>query len=400
MALDRYAADALLERFRTSFGYGSWRTHTFVQAPGRTEIAGNHTDHEGGSVIAGAVNRYVRGIFSANEEDVIRVESEGYGVVEIRVDELAACEEERNTTASLVRGIAACFVERGFAAQGFDAYLSSAVPAGSGLSSSAAFELEIAQGINMLWAKGLLAPEDLALMSQRAEREWFGKPCGLMDQASSALGGIQHMSFANPDAIDARAIDFDFGEAGYAVCLVAVGADHAALTSEYAAVPEEMQAVARALGHGLLGELPEADVIAALPRLRAELGDRPVLRALHYYREMELVKGRAEAMGAHDMARFLDLSRRSAASSACYLQNVSVAGAAGQPTMVALALADELLGDAGAARIHGGGFGGTIQAFVPLQRVEEFSTAMDAALGAGACGTYAIDHEGARAWTL
>ena len=399
MGFDRYAAEELRDRFRTSFGQGSWRQHLYVQAPGRTELAGNHTDHEGGDVIAAAVDRYVRGIFSPNEEDVIRVESEGYGITEIHVDELAARADERNTTASLIRGLAACFAERGYTPQGFDAYLCSGVPAGSGLSSSAAFELEVAQGMNVLWAKGLLAPEDLALMAQRAEREWFGKPCGLMDQAAVALGGIQHMSFATPGVIDAHAIDFDFAEAGFAICLVDVGADHAANTDDYAAVPAEMQAVARALGAQVLSEVEASTVIEALPRLRAELGDRAVLRALHYYNEEQLVSLRREALQAKDIERFLTLTASSGASSAMLLQNVSVGGASSQPSMLAIALAESILVGRGAARVHGGGFGGTIQAFVPLGMVEEFSRGMDAVFGEGACGVYNIEHEGAStAW--
>ena len=367
-----------------------------VTSPGRTEIAGNHTDHEGGHVIAAAVDRAVHGLVAPNGQDRIRLLSLGFGEVEVALESLEAREEERNTTAALVRGMAALFAERGFTPAGFDLACKSDVLGGSGLSSSAAFELELGQTMNALWADGALAADELAMMAQRCEREWFGKPCGLMDQAAAALGGIQHMDFSRAGVLAADALDFDFGEAGYAICIVAVGADHAANTDDYAAVPAEMQAVAAELGADILSQVSEADVIAALPRLREKLGDRAALRALHYYREERLVAERADALRAGNVEHFLELTRLSGASSAMYLQNVSVGGASDQPSMLAIALAEELLGGRGAVRVHGGGFGGTIQAFVPLDAVEGFAAGMDAVFGEGACGVYNVDHEGAR----
>ncbi len=384
-------------RFEGEFGASDGRRLLEVRAPGRTELAGNHTDHEGGSVIAGAVNRYVEGLFSPSESDVMRVSSEGYGLVEVRTNSLEPRNDERGTTASLVRGMAAQFARKGIDVRGFDAAIRSDVMGGSGLSSSAAFELELGQAMNALWANGSLAADELALMAQRAEREWFGKPCGLMDQAAVALGGIQHMDFGDASRLKAERLDFDFAACGYAVCIVAVGADHAANIDDYAAVPAEMQSVARMMGKGILSEVPAAEVLAALPRIRRELGDRAALRALHYYNEEILVSERAEALRAGDMSSFLLLTRRSGASSAMLLQNVSVGGACDQPSMLAIALAEALLAGRGAARVHGGGFGGTIQAFVPLDLIDAFSSGMDAVFGQGACGAYGIDHEGARA---
>lgn len=382
--------------FSERFGHGP---ELLVVSPGRTEIAGNHTDHEGGHVIAAAIDRAVTGLARATTGDEMRLVSLGFGELAIRLNDLAPREGERGTTAALVRGMAAQFVERGFSPTGFDLACASEVLGGSGLSSSAAFELGLAQAMNALWADGSVAADDLALMAQRTERVWFGKPCGLMDQAAVALGGIQHMDFSDPSVLVAHDIAFDFDEAGHAICIIAVGADHAANIDDYAAVPAEMQAVARELGRGVLSEVDEADVIAALPQLRATLGDRAALRALHYFREERLVAGRVAALRAGDVGRFLALTRLSGASSAMYLQNVSVGGAREQPSMLALALAEELLGDEGAARVHGGGFGGTIQAFVPRGRIEGFSQAMDAVFGEGACGRYAVDHEGAKfAW--
>ena len=367
-----------------------------VTSPGRTEISGNHTDHEGGHVIAAAVDRAVHGLAAPNGLDRIRLLSLGFGEVEVTLDDLAPREDERTSTAALVRGMAALFAQRGFTPEGFDLACASEVLGGSGLSSSAAFELELGQAMNALWADGTLAADELAMMAQRCEREWFGKPCGLMDQAAAALGGIQHMDFSKPGVLAADALDFDFGDAGYAICIVAVGADHAANTDDYAAVPAEMQAVAREMGHDILSQVGEDEVIAAIPHLREALGDRAVLRALHYYREERLVADRADALRAGDMDRFLELTRLSGASSAMYLQNVSVGGASDQPSMLAIALAEELLDGHGAVRVHGGGFGGTIQAFVPKNLVESFSAGMDAVFGEGACGVYNVDHEGAR----
>ena len=367
-----------------------------VTAPGRTEIAGNHTDHEGGHVIAGAVNRFVEGDFTLREDLIARVESEGYAPFEVDLSSLEPDEAEFGTTKSLVRGMAAQIVAHGATPCGFDAKVRSNVLSGGGLSSSAAFELLLCEAMRALWGAGEISKLEMAQMAQAVEQAWFGKPCGLMDQAAVALGGIQHMDFSDADDPRASLIDFDFADAGYAICIVAVGADHAALTGEYAAVPAEMQAVARELGAERLGQLTEEQFLSAFGTLREKLGDRPVLRAAHYYREERLVAARAEALRAGNVDRFLELTRLSSASSAMYLQNVSVAGAADQPSMIALALADELLGDAGACRAHGGGFGGTIQCFVPTAEVEGFARAMDAVLGDGACMICSIDHEGVR----
>ena len=398
--MDTKNVESLTAMFEAAYGPSDGRKLLLVLSPGRTEIAGNHTDHEGGHVIAAAVDRYVQGIFCANKSDVMRVNSEGYGLVEIGTDDLVAREDERGTTASLVRGMAALFKQRGYEPAGFDAALRSDVLGGSGLSSSAAFELELGQAMNALWADGKLAPEELALMAQRAEREWFGKPCGLMDQAAVALGGIQHMNFCDPTKLMANSLDFDFEANGYAICIVAVGADHAANIDDYAAVPAEMQAIARELGKHVLSDVSEQEVIQAVPQLREALGDRAVLRALHYFHEEELVSSRVGALRSADMKAFLTYTRYSGISSAMLLQNVSVGGASEQPSMLAIALSEGILRGAGATRVHGGGFGGTIQAFVPLSMVDEYRAGMDAVFGEGACGVYGVDHEGARAQWL
>lgn len=392
--------DALVETFENTFGKARDQKMLYVQSPGRTEIAGNHTDHEGGSVIAAAVNRYVQGVFAPNGQSTIRVQSEGYGLVEVETSSLDSRDSERGTTAALVRGMAALFAARGYEPAGFDAVLRSDVLGGSGLSSSAAFELEMGQAMNALWADGALLPDELAMMAQRAEREWFGKPCGLMDQAAVALGGIQHMDFGDSTVLKAEALDFDFAQHGFAICIIAVGADHAANIDDYAAVPNEMQGVARLLGKQVLSEVSYAQVIEVLPRIRKTLGDRAALRSLHYFHEETLVTERVQALREGDMQQFLACTRFSGISSAMLLQNVSIGGASEQPSMLAIALAEGLLMGKGAARVHGGGFGGTIQAFVPFELVDEFSKGMDKVFGEGACGVYDLDHKGACAQWL
>jgi galactokinase len=388
-----------LEQFRGRFGEPTGRV-LLVTAPGRTEIAGNHTDHEGGTVVAGAVRRYVQGVFAPRADGLLRVASEGFDPIEVDLSELDARVDERDSSAALVRGLAAGMARAGVRpACGFDAYLTSGVAVGSGLSSSAAFELALAQAMNGLWAEGSLDAARLAGLAQAAERDYFGKPCGLMDQMAVALGGIARMDFSCAGCPDVTRLDYDFADDGFALCLVSVGADHSANTADYAAVPQEMQAVARAFGREVLSEVSESDLLHRLGEVRASLGDRATLRAMHYFREERLVEARFRALEAHDMAAFLEATTLSGASSAMYLQNVSIGGSAEQPAMVALAVAEELLGGRGAARIHGGGFGGTIQAFVRTDEAEEFCRAMDEALGGEVAEVLAIDPEGARfAW--
>ena len=386
----------LVDCFNRYFG-GS--PSLYVVSPGRSEIAGNHTDHEGGQVIAAAIDRAVHGLARPCEGREVHLHSSGFCDITVSLDELEPQESEKGTTDALVRGMAALFAERGYEPQGFELACISEVMGGSGLSSSAAFELMLAQTMNALWAEGSLSPEVLAFMSQRCEREWFGKPCGLMDQAAVALGGIQHMDFHNPQELISETIDFDFASAGYAICIVSVGEDHAANIDDYAAVPAEMQAVAQELGKSVLSDVTWAEFLKALPRLRKKHGDRAALRTLHYFQEDWLVTARADALRGGDIQYFLDLTRHSGASSAMYLQNVSIGGSDNQPGMLAIGLAESLLGARGAVRVHGGGFGGTIQAFVPLDMVDEFSEGMDAVFGDGASGVYDVDPEGARfAW--
>ncbi len=387
----------LVDRFSQQFGGGRALAH--VHAPARSEIAGNHTDHEGGHVVAGALDVSIEGVAALNGTMTARVASAGYDPVEVDLADLAPRDGERVSTASLVRGMAAELVATGRTAAGFDLVMDSDIPGGSGLSSSAAFELAMGRVMETLWPGDPVTPTAMAQAAQRAENVYFGKPCGLMDQLSEALGGIAHISFEDPADPVSEKLDFDFADHGYALCLAYMGTDHSVSTADYAAVPGEMQAVAAEFGRTRLCEVPIEEFDGRVGELRSKLGDRAVLRALHFYIENRLVVERWDALVAGDIDRFLELTRRSGASSGMYLQNVS-GGGTDQPAMVALALAERLLGDEGAVRIHGGGFGGSIQAFVPLDRVDSFISGMDGWLGEGNCRAYRISSEGACAQWL
>ncbi len=367
-----------------------------VSAPARSEIAGNHTDHEGGHVVAGALNASVTGVACANGTDRVRVASEGYPPFEVSLANLAARPEERLTTAALVRGMAGCLRETGRACRGFDLALTSDIPVGGGLSSSAAVEVALGRAMESLWPGDPVPELVLARMAQRAENAHFGKPCGLMDQLAVTLGGLAFVDFADVELPRFEKLGFDFERAGWALCLVDVGCDHSAFTADYAAVPEEMQQVALEFGCRRLCEVDPAAFDERVGALRERLGDRAVLRAVHYWRENDLVDRRWHALREGDMDSFLELTRESGASSAMFLQNVS-AGGRYQPAMLALGLAERELGGRGAARIHGGGFGGSIQAFVPVDAADAFARRMDGWLGEGACRRYAVVEEGARA---
>ena len=366
-----------------------------VRAPARSEIAGNHTDHEGGHVIAAALDRSITCLATAHDEPTINVFSKGFEPVSVTLDTLDPREDERVSSAGLVRGMAAQMVATGRTPQGFDMVMTSDIPSGGGLSSSAAYELALCRAMEALWSGPSIDAVTAAKMAQRVEQDWFGKPCGLMDQLAVSLGGLSFMDFKNDEPTTER-LAFDFEEHGYTLTLTDVGCDHSAYTDEYAAVPSEMKAVAQALGAERLCEVSAQTLLAHLHGLRGTLGDRPVLRALHYYLEMGLVDARWAALKSTDLDRFLELTQRSGASSAMFLQNVSARDARTQDCMVALALSEWLLQGRGATRIHGGGFGGSIQAFVPNDLLDFYRESMDEWLGTGACKVYAVSDEGAK----
>ncbi len=364
-------------------------THVF-SAPGRTELSGNHTDHQHGLVLAAAVELDTRAAVALNGTSMIRVLSEGYPLCEVDLRDLSIRAGEKNTTAALIRGVAAGFAQRGCTLSGFDAYVTSTVLPGSGLSSSAAFEVMLGTAINHLFS-GCANAVEIAKIAQYAENVYFGKPCGLMDQMASSVGGCVAIDFADPTVPVVTPVEFDFSACGHTLCIIDSGASHADLTDEYAAIPAELRTVCALFGRTVLRDVPETDFYAAIPRVRAAAGDRAVLRAIHIYDENRRVAAQVAALQRGDFHDFLRYVNLSGFSSQNLLQNVIPTGAtAHQEVAMALALARHLLGGRGACRVHGGGFAGTIQAFVPDDMLPAFRTGIDAVLGEGSCHILSI----------
>ena len=365
----------------------------YFSAPGRTEISGNHTDHQRGCVLAAAVDLHTRAAVKANGTQTIRVQSQGYPLTEVMLTELAPLEAEKNTTAALVRGVAARFSQLGCKVGGFDAYIESSVLPGSGLSSSAAFEVLLGTIINHLFFEGKATQPEVAQIGQYAENVFFGKPSGLMDQMASAVGGMVHIDFADKENPVITPLQADFS--GYALCIIDSGADHADLTDEYAAIPREMQAVCRYFGKEVLREVSEEEFYVNLPALREKCGDRAVLRCVHIFNENRRVAKQAEALQKGDFESFLQLVLGSGRSSWTYLQNIMATGAVkNQEVAVALALCEKYLDGRGAYRVHGGGFAGTVQAWVPADMAEAFRENVEKALGKCACHILSVRSQG------
>lgn len=377
-----------------SAAFGSLPTRYF-SAPGRTEIGGNHTDHQRGRVLAAAVNLDTRAAVRPNGLREIRVQSKGYPMSIVSLDALTPQASEVNTTPALIRGVAARFRELGCNVEGFDAYCESTVLPGSGLSSSAAYEVLIGTIINGLFFDGKVSQPEIAQIGQYAENVFFGKPCGLMDQTASAVGNLVTIDFFHKDHPEITSVDFDFSSCGHALCIIDSQASHADLTDEYAAIPGEIRTVSAWFGKEVLTEIPENDFYAAIPALRRECEDRAVLRAVHFYQENARVPLEVSALREGNFDRFLALVKESGESSWMYLQNVIPAGyKEHQDVAVALALCGHYLQGRGAFRVHGGGFAGTVQAFVPMDLLESFRAGIDGALGAGACHVLSIRPQG------
>ena len=390
--LDKQMKRVLDTGFEGTFGCLPKR---YFSAPGRTEIGGNHTDHQRGRVLAAAVNLDTVAAVGLNGTDEIRILSKGYPMCRICVKDLQPKEAEINTTAALIRGVAARFAQLGCAVQGFDAYCESTVLPGSGLSSSAAFEVLVGTIINHLFFEAKVSRVEVAKIGQYAENVFFGKPCGLMDQTASSVGNLVTINFFEKDAPEIRPVNFDFSKCGHALCIIDSGADHADLTEEYAAVPGEIKAIAGYFDKEVLTQIDEAEFFGAIPALRAKCGDRAVLRAIHFYQENARVPKQVAALENGDFDGFLKLIKESGYSSYMYLQNVIPAGyKVHQDVAVALALAEHYLAGRGAYRVHGGGFAGTIQAFVPFDLLDAFVAGMDGALGKGACHVLSIRPQG------
>ena len=371
------------------------RPERYFSAPGRTEIGGNHTDHQRGHVLAAAVNLDTLAAVRRNGTGQIRVLSQGYPLCVVDLDRLEPVADEVNSTPALIRGVAARFAQLGCRVEGFDAYCTSTVLPGSGLSSSAAFEVLIGTIINHLFFDARVSQPEIAQIGQYAENVFFGKPCGLMDQMASAVGNLVTIDFLKKDAPVIRPVDFDFSACGHALCIIDSHASHADLTDEYAAIPMEIGRVCRHFGKEVLSEIPESEFYTAIPALRAECGDRAVLRCIHFYQDDARVPRQVAALERGDFGRFLELVKESGRSSWMYLQNVIPAGYKEHQDMaLSLALCQHYLQGKGAYRVHGGGFAGTVQAFVPFELLDPFRAGIDAALGQGSCHVLSIRPQG------
>ncbi len=378
----RYTAAA--DRFDTLFG--ERREIALFSAPGRTEIGGNHTDHQRGRVLAAAVNLDVIAVASANRDNVIRIKSEGYEMDVADLAHLAPQAAEQGKSAALIRGIAARFAALGYRIGGFDAYTTSDVLSGSGLSSSAAFEVLVGTILNHLYNGGEISAPVIAQIGQYAENEYFGKPCGLMDQTASAVGGFVAIDFANPDSPVIEQIPYDLASSGYALCIVNTGGNHASLTPDYAAIPAEMLEVAAQFGKQYLRDVPQQEFYEKIASLRGAVSDRAILRALHFFADNKRALQQAKALQGGNFAEFLELVQASGRSSWQYLQNVYAPSVPREQGLsLALALTAQILSQQGAWRVHGGGFAGTIQAFVPNALLDGYRREMERVFGEDTC---------------
>ena len=379
----------VLTGFRTEFGRAD--EVELFSAPGRTELGGNHTDHQHGNVLAASVNLDIVACAAPNDSMVVRIQSEGYPLDEIDLTDLTPHPEETNKTAALIRGVAAAAHKLGHEIKGFDAYMTSNVLSGSGLSSSAAYETMIGVIMNRFFCESKLTAVDIAKIGQYAENIYFGKPCGLMDQMASSVGGIVAIDFTNQNEPKVRKITYDMHASEHSLCIVDTGGDHAELTGDYAAIPREMGEIAAAFGKTVLREVDEAEFLKAIPSLRRQCGDRAVLRAMHFFAENRRAVAEKEALEKGNFEKFRQLVIASGRSSAMYLQNVYTGvNPEKQEMSVALALAESILDGRGAARVHGGGFAGTIQAFVPNDMLTYFKTTMESVLGKDTCHVLTI----------
>ena len=384
--MERY--DKAIVEFEKFTGSGNRQIYS---APGRTEIGGNHTDHQRGEVLAASVSKDSIAVVRQRDDNRIRILADGFGEINIVTDDLIPRESEYGTSAALVRGTAAALRDAGFKIGGFDAYTSSDVLIGAGLSSSASFEVLIATILSGLYNDMRIPPEAAAIASQKAENVFFGKPCGLMDQMACAVGGTVYIDFRDPSSPVTEKIPLDLISCGYRLCITDTKGSHADLTPDYAAIPMEMTMVANLLGKEKLREVNLEDILSAVPMLRDKAGDRALLRALHFEQETKRAGEEAQALKKNDFPSFLKIFKKSADSSYKYLQNVySTTDLNSQGISLALCLSDMILGEDEAARVHGGGFAGTVQAFVKESNVQSYKKTMDKIFGEGACSVMSI----------
>ena len=386
-----YRLRELALEFQETFPCDDDAETLLFSTPGRTELGGNHTDHQHGHGLAASVNLDTIACVVPNGSRTIRVKSRHHRMAEVDLDELSRRPEETGNSVSLVRGVAARISQLGYQVGGFDAYTTTRVLRGSGLSSSAAFEVLVSTILNHLFCGGALTTTQLAQISQYAENAYFGKPCGLMDQLSCATGGVIAIDFKDPAAPTLRQVQADLDALGYALCVIDSRASHADLTADYAAITREMCQVAACFGREVLGDVDPDQFRRSLSTVRATCGDRAALRAIHFFQDDRRVELERRALEAGDMDAFLHHVRQSGRSSFMYLQNVSnYRESRSQPIALLLAVAEDLLAGQGACRVHGGGFAGTIQAFVPLDLLESFKSQVEGALGAGSCHVLSI----------
>lgn len=375
--------------------FGKDRSISIFSAPGRTEIIGNHTDHQHGKAIAASVDLDVIAVVSLNNTNTINVKSKGYPMDSIDITDCSVKPSEANKSSSLIRGITAAFKEKGYDVKGFDAYTSSSVLKGSGLSSSAAFETLIGTIINHLFCDAKESAVSVAKIGQFAENVYFGKPCGLLDQTASSCGGFVYIDFESTEKPIVEKLDFEFSTTGYSLCIVDTGGNHSALTDDYSDIFSELKNLCAYFNEPYLRNVPEEDFYAALPELNKKFSQRAIIRALHVYEENKRVDLLKEALKDKDFTEFNRLTTASGNSSFKFLQNAySLSDKNSQGIPLALCLTEKFLNGEGSCRVHGGGFAGTIQAFVPNDKADEYKKYIESIFGAGKCYILMVRPEG------
>lgn len=373
-----------LNDFGELFGYD--RDVNIMSAPGRTEVCGNHTDHNNGKVLAASINLDAIAVVSKNDDNTIRVKSKGHKINIVDLNDLEPKEECYGDSTTLVRGVAAGIVNLGKTVSGFDACTTSDVMGGSGLSSSAAYEVLLGTIMSHLFNDGSVSAVDIAKIAQFAENVHFGKPCGLLDQMASSVGTFVTIDFKSTTDPVIKKVNFDFSKSGHSLCIVDTGGNHSDLTDDYAAVRGEMESVAKALGKNVLREVSYADFFAALPELKNKVNDRAILRAIHFFNENKRVDKAIECLENNDFEGFKQVIIDSGRSSFMLNQNVySPKNPTEQKLSVGVAISKEILDGKGAWRVHGGGFAGTIQAFVPNELLDEYKSTIEGVFGEGSC---------------
>ncbi len=384
---DRYAA--LADEFARL--YDGERDIRLFSAPGRTEVGGNHTDHNHGKVLAAGIDLDAVAAAAVNSENIVRVKSAGYSMDVVDLSDLSVQENETGHSPALVRGMCQGFLNYGYKIGGFDAATASRVLSGSGLSSSAAYEVLVGTMLNYLYNDGAVDAVTIAKIAQYAENEYFGKPCGLMDQTACSVGSFVTIDFEDPKVPIIEEVKFDFASCGHALCIVDTKGNHSDLTDEYGFIRSEMESVAQYFGKSVLREVSEAEFYGEIAEVRKKVGDRAVLRAMHFYADNARVEKEVSALRAGDFEAFKQYILESGCSSYMYNQNVfSVKKPTDQPVSLALAVSERVLKGKGAWRVHGGGFAGTIQAFVPLELLDAYKSEMERIFGEGACYVLSI----------